>query len=56
MYSKFVVLGGGLGGYVVVFLVVDEGMEVMIVEVEGCMGGICLLCGCILFKVFFYVV
>lgn len=49
---KIVVVGGGLGGYVVVIKVFMFGVDVIVVEKRR-VGGICLNVGCILIKVFF---
>lgn len=50
------VLGGGFGGYLVVFCVVDLGIEIVIVDLCDMFGGVCFNVGCIFLKVFFYVV
>ena len=48
MHSQLVVLGGGPGGYAAAFLAADEGFSsVTLVEMEGRLGGTCLLKGCI---------
>lgn len=47
-----VILGGGIGGYVVVIRVVQFGLKIVVVEKEK-FGGICLYKGCILSKVLF---
>lgn len=53
---QLVVLGVGLGGYLVVFCVVDLGIEMILVDVREIFGGVCLNVGCILLKVLLYVV
>lgn len=53
---EMVVLGFGLGGYIVVFCVVDVGLDMVLVECYVSFGGVCFNVGCILFKVLLYVV
>jgi len=55
MHSPLVVLGGGPGGYAAAFFAADEGLEVVIVEQEGRLGGTCLLRGCIPSKALLHV-
>ncbi len=55
MHSQLVVLGGGPGGYAAAFLAADEGMDVVLVEAEGKLGGTCLLRGCIPSKALLHV-
>ncbi len=55
MHSPLVVLGGGPGGYAAAFLAADLGMEVVLVEAEGRLGGTCLLRGCIPSKALLHV-
>lgn len=52
-YDLFVI-GGGFGGVCVVWIVVIYGVCVGIVE-EYWYGGICVICGCVLKKLFVYV-
>ncbi len=47
MQTQLVVIGGGPGGYAAAFLAADEGLQVVLVEAEGRLGGTCLLRGCI---------
>ena len=47
MQTQVVVIGGGPGGYAAAFLAADEGLDVVLVEAEGRLGGTCLLRGCI---------
>lgn len=55
MFYDFIVIGIGLGGYVVVIWVVQFGFKIVVVEKCKIYGGICLNIGCILLKVLFYV-
>ncbi len=55
MQTQLVVIGGGPGGYAAAFLAADEGMEVVLVESEGRLGGTCLLRGCIPSKALLHV-
>ena len=55
MQTQLVVIGGGPGGYAAAFLAADEGMEVVLVEGEGRLGGTCLLRGCIPSKALLHV-
>jgi dihydrolipoamide dehydrogenase len=55
MHSPLVVLGGGPGGYAAAFFAADEGLEVVIIEQEGRLGGTCLLRGCIPSKALLHV-
>ncbi|WP_254511567.1 dihydrolipoyl dehydrogenase [Anatilimnocola floriformis] len=55
MHTPLVVLGGGPGGYAAAFFAADEGLEVVIVEQEGKLGGTCLLRGCIPSKALLHV-
>lgn len=45
--SKLVVVGGGPGGYAAAFYAADLGIEVVLVERETSLGGVCLHRGCI---------
>lgn len=53
---RMVVLGVGLGGYIVVFCLVDLGVDIVLVECYVSFGGVCFNVGCIFFKVLLYVV
>ena len=55
MQTQLVVIGGGPGGYAAAFLAADEGMDVVIVESEGRLGGTCLIRGCIPSKALLHV-
>ncbi|MFT5303057.1 MAG: dihydrolipoamide dehydrogenase, partial [Mariniblastus sp.] len=55
MQTQLVVIGGGPGGYAAAFLAADEGLQVVLVEAEGRLGGTCLLRGCIPSKALLHV-
>jgi dihydrolipoamide dehydrogenase len=55
MQTQLVVIGGGPGGYAAAFLAADEGLQVVLVESEGRLGGTCLLRGCIPSKALLHV-
>jgi len=55
MQTQIVVIGGGPGGYAAAFLAADEGMNVVLVEAEGRLGGTCLIRGCIPSKALLHV-
>ena len=55
MHTNLVVLGAGPGGYAAAFLAADEGMDVALVDAEDCLGGTCLLRGCIPSKALLHV-
>jgi len=55
MQTQLVVIGGGPGGYAAAFLAADEGMDVVLVEAEGRLGGTCLIRGCIPSKALLHV-
>lgn len=55
MHTQLVVIGGGPGGYAAAFLAADEGMDVVMIEAEGRLGGTCLLRGCIPSKALLHV-
>ena len=41
MQTQLVVIGGGPGGYAAAFLAADEGLQVVLVDAEGRLGGTC---------------
>ncbi len=45
--TELLVLGGGPGGYAAAFYAADHGKDVLIVELEEQLGGVCLHRGCI---------
>jgi dihydrolipoamide dehydrogenase len=45
--AQVVVIGGGPGGYTAAFRAADLGLEVVLVEKEETLGGVCLNVGCI---------
>ncbi|MCX7887045.1 MAG: NAD(P)/FAD-dependent oxidoreductase, partial [Verrucomicrobiae bacterium] len=45
--TEVVVVGGGPGGYAAAFYAADKGMQVILVERERRLGGVCLNYGCI---------
>jgi len=45
--TELLVLGGGPGGYAAAFYAADQGKEVLVVELEDQLGGVCLHRGCI---------
>lgn len=47
MTSEVVVLGGGPGGYSAAFRAADLGKQVILIEQESTLGGVCLNRGCI---------
>lgn len=55
MHANLVVIGGGPGGYAAAFLAADEGLDVVLIEAEGKLGGSCLLRGCIPSKALLHV-
>jgi dihydrolipoamide dehydrogenase len=55
MHAQLVVIGGGPGGYAAAFLAADLGMEVILVDAEERLGGVCLLRGCIPSKALLHV-
>jgi dihydrolipoamide dehydrogenase len=55
MDAQLVVLGGGPGGYAAAFLAADLGMNVVLVDQEPRLGGVCLLRGCIPSKALLHV-
>ena len=55
MQTQLVVIGGGPGGYAAAFLAADQGMDVVLIEAGGRLGGTCLLRGCIPSKALLHV-
>jgi len=55
METQLAVLGGGPGGYAAAFLAADLGMQVVLVDQEARLGGVCLLRGCIPSKALLHV-
>ena len=53
--KRVVVLGGGPGGYSCAFMLADQGMDVVVVDVGGKLGGVCLHTGCIPSKALLHV-
>ncbi len=47
MQADLVVLGGGPGGYTAAFRAADLGLQVVLVERDATLGGVCLNVGCI---------
>jgi dihydrolipoyl dehydrogenase len=47
MHTQLVVLGSGPGGYTAAFRAADLGLDVVLVEREQTLGGVCLNVGCI---------
>ncbi len=45
--TELVVVGAGPGGYTAAFYAADRGKQVVLVERERRLGGVCLNCGCI---------
>jgi dihydrolipoamide dehydrogenase len=54
IFSPIVVLGGGPGGYAAAFYAADKGMQVLMVEQERRLGGVCLNRGCIPSKAYLH--
>jgi dihydrolipoamide dehydrogenase len=55
MNTQLCVLGAGPGGYAAAFLAADLGMQVVLVDLESRLGGVCLLRGCIPSKALLHV-
>ena len=55
MDTQLVVIGGGPGGYAAAFLAADLDMQVILVDLEPRLGGVCLLRGCIPSKALLHV-
>jgi dihydrolipoamide dehydrogenase len=53
--TQVLVLGGGPGGYTAAFRAADLGLDVILVERDGTLGGICLNVGCIPSKALLHV-
>jgi dihydrolipoamide dehydrogenase len=47
LHAQLLVLGGGPGGYTAAFRAADLGLEVVLVERQPTLGGVCLNVGCI---------
>jgi dihydrolipoamide dehydrogenase len=47
LHCRLLVLGGGPGGYAAAFRAADLGLDVILVERYGTLGGVCLNVGCI---------
>src|SRR6202035_3797249 len=47
MHTQLVVLGSGPGGYTAAFRAADLGLDVILIEREQTLGGVCLNVGCI---------
>jgi dihydrolipoamide dehydrogenase len=52
--AEIVVLGGGPGGYTAAFYAADKGRQVVLVEQEPRLGGVCLNRGCIPSKAYLH--
>lgn len=55
MDTQLAVIGGGPGGYAAAFLAADLGMQVVLVDRQPQLGGVCLLQGCIPSKALLHV-
>ncbi|MGO8745373.1 MAG: dihydrolipoyl dehydrogenase [Thermoguttaceae bacterium] len=55
MDASLLVLGGGPGGYAAAFMAADLGLNVMLLDQEPRLGGVCLLRGCIPSKALLHV-
>lgn len=55
MSAKVVVLGAGPGGYTAAFRAADLGQDVILIEKEDVLGGVCLNVGCIPSKALLHV-
>lgn len=53
--TELLVIGGGPGGYAAAFRAADLGLDVVLVDSEGKLGGVCLHRGCIPSKTLLYV-
>ena len=54
-HTKLLVLGSGVGGYTAAFRAADLGLDVVLVEREERLGGVCLNVGCIPSKALLHV-
>lgn len=54
-HAQVLVLGGGPGGYTAAFRAADLGLQVVLVERESTLGGVCLNVGCIPSKALLHV-
>ncbi|MBU1481308.1 MAG: dihydrolipoyl dehydrogenase [Gammaproteobacteria bacterium] len=55
LHSEVVVLGAGPGGYTAAFRAADLGKQVVLIEKESALGGVCLNVGCIPSKALLHV-
>jgi dihydrolipoamide dehydrogenase len=55
VHAQVLVLGGGPGGYTAAFRAADLGLDVVLVEREPTLGGVCLNVGCIPSKALLHV-
>ena len=55
LHAQVLVLGGGPGGYTAAFRASDLGLDVVLVERHGTLGGVCLNVGCIPSKALLHV-
>ena len=52
--TKVVVIGSGPGGYTAAFRASDLGLDVILIEKDKSLGGVCLNRGCIPSKAYLY--
>jgi dihydrolipoamide dehydrogenase len=55
IHAEVIVLGGGPGGYTAAFRAADLGKQVLLIEKENALGGVCLNVGCIPSKALLHV-
>ena len=55
LHAEVVVLGAGPGGYTAAFRAADLGKQVVLIEKEKALGGVCLNVGCIPSKALLHV-